>query len=123
MTSLTLQNKTFSISSSCDVPKWVLREALDSLVAVDSSVVGLARDWDFPECIRILKQLGIADMADWEIVGEYYRDDTGWCPVEGKLEYCHTHELLLAPRELVQQHRVKFDFEDQAAAMGFVDYA
>tara|TARA_B100001250_G_scaffold182982_1_gene157482 strand:- start:181 stop:552 length:372 start_codon:yes stop_codon:yes gene_type:complete len=123
MSSLTFNNKTFTIWGSCEVPQWVLQGQAKKLVAVDSSVVGLARDWEYPECINILKRLGIVDLADWEVVGEFYQDDTHWCPVEEKIEYCYTHDLLLAPRELVQKHCVKFDFEDQAAGLGFVDYA
>ena len=58
----------------------------------------------------------------WEIVGEIYVDETYFDEYEGKLEYCGTTTLLIAPIKETEKPEF-FRWEDEAAALGFDEYA
>lgn len=34
-----------------------------------------------------LADAGVADLSEWEVIGSKYVDHSGFCPVEGKMEY------------------------------------
>ncbi len=64
----------------------------------------------------------VENLEDWEIVDEIVVNKTHFCEYEGKLEYIYETTLLIAPVKETEKSGF-FKFEDEAARMGFEDYA
>ena len=45
------------------------------------------------------KRSGVDNPDDWEVVGSHYRDLSGWCEYEQKMEYHHETLLLLIHKD------------------------
>lgn len=75
-----------------------------------------------PYALRNIPAEILADLEGWEIVGEIYVDETYYDKYEGKLEICGTTTLLIAPLKETEKPEF-FKYEDEAARMGYDEYA
>ena len=56
---------------------------------------GSLKDMSLP----YFQRAGVDNPDDWEVVGSYYRDLSGWCEYEQKWEYHHEILLLLIRKD------------------------
>ncbi|MBQ73378.1 MAG: hypothetical protein CMJ67_10785 [Planctomycetaceae bacterium] len=59
------------------------------------------------------RRAGIDNPAEWVVIGDRYRDLSGWCDAEGKFEY-HHEELLLMVRKTDLEAAKAAHFAEQA---------
>ncbi len=62
------------------------------------------------------RQAGIDNPAEWTVIGDRYRDLSGWCEYEGKFEY-HHEELLLMVRKTDLEAAKAAHFAEQAKSL------
>ena len=120
MNTLEIENTTFDVSFT-SIPVSVLRENKSKLVVVERYTWLLAIDYGCPVCMQEMEAKGVNVYSHVE-VADYFKDLTGWCPVEQKIEYASDERIVLAPRELIAEHTTDFTFEDRAADAGYGDY-
>ena len=94
-----------------------------SLRKADYATWKMATEWECTHARTCLTFEKVESVEDYEVVGEYYRDLSGWCDIEGKFEFCHDHILLLAPKKHMDRFKVDYTFEDIAAEHGFTEWA
>ena len=59
---------------------------------------------------------GIDNPSEWQVIGDRYRDLSGWCDIEGKFEY-HHEELLLMVRKTDLDAARAAHFAEQAKSL------
>lgn len=73
-----------------------------------------------------LAREGITDAAEWTVLAVVDRDETYFCDVDHKWEYCYTDYAVIAPADLVRREMEAAKFPeswDMAAKAGFPEYA
>ena len=112
----------YDFTLNTDVSPSKIEDIREHIRASDHTTWSMAKNWECPHSILFLSEDGIT-VEGFEVIGEYYRDLTYWCDFENKLEFCHDHFVLLAPKKVMAGFRVDFTFEDIAAEHGFTEWA
>ena len=121
MHTLTFNNTDFTLTTE-DVSPSILREHASSLVEANRYLWLIAKEWECAASIKELAELGVC-VNTHEVVGDYFEDQTHWCPFEQKIEYMSDERVLLAPSTLINRFKVDYTFEDIAAELGYEEYA
>lgn len=84
-----------SITITIDLPAEALA-ATEVVLVDDEDIEGSTWGGVYGEqCAERIAAAGVADLTDWEAVGYYYRNLSGWCEFEGKMEYHHETKTAL----------------------------
>ena len=70
-----------------------------------------------------LVKAGVENPSAWTVVAVVDRDESYWCDIEGKWEYCSTDHAVIVPTAMIADELLPSTEWDHAVKAGYTEYA